>query len=127
VNADTSIGIQTVTFTGVEKVLSVRAVASGSNRILEHVTPATLLSCPPQAGDAPSACAVTRMDAGSVVITLDVIPQAAFTLQADGYERADTLTGSQEPAFPESFHDILIEGVLADEYRKLEKATLAGR
>jgi hypothetical protein len=55
-----------------------------------------------------------------------VIPQAAFTLQADGYERADTLTGSQEPAFRESFHDILIEGVLADEYRKLE-ATLAGR
>jgi hypothetical protein len=37
------------------------------------------------------------------------------------------VSGSQEPAFPESFRDILIEGVLADEYRKLEKATLAGR
>lgn len=42
-------------------------------------------------------------------------------LYADGHTTLTTLSGNQAPDFPESFHDILIFGVMADEYRKMEK------
>jgi hypothetical protein len=56
--------------------------------------------------------------------TLTVTWNDPFTLYADGYVNVSTLSGSDIPDFPESFHDILIWGAMADEYRKMEKLPL---
>ena len=56
---------------------------------------------------------------------MNVIAQTAFTVYADVIATAATLSGSTEPAFPESYHDILIEGVLMNEYKRSEKLALA--
>jgi hypothetical protein len=127
VTADTTEGVADVTFNGLEKVLSVWDPSSGSNRVLTQVLPGELLAGAPQAGDALARYAITRMNAGSVTVTLDSLPQTVFTLHAEGIERADVLSGSQEPAFPESFHDVLVERVLIDEYLKIEKPALSDR
>jgi hypothetical protein len=124
VQADVTLGVQTLTFTGIEKVISVIDKTSGSDRILDHVSVDELKQGSIGTA-APNKFAIYRMNAGSVEILMDTIPQAALTLYADGHETASTLSGAQEPGFSESFHDILIEGVLADEYRKLEKLPLA--
>lgn len=124
VQANCSIGIQTLSFTGIEKVIAVIDKSSGSDRHLDEQS-VDELKVNGVAGDTPTAFAVYRMNANTVQILLNVIPQTALTLYADGYVQAPTLSGSQEPAFPESFHDILTEGVMYDELRKLEKADLA--
>ena len=57
--------------------------------------------------------------------TLTVTWAAPFTLYADALSTVTTLSGSQKPDFPESFHDILIYGAMADEYFKMEKPQMA--
>ncbi len=71
------------------------------------------------------AYAIKRMGAGEVTITLDRWPDASFFLKIEGYELADELADDAEPAFPSDFHNVLIEGVMADELRKMEKPQLA--
>ncbi len=74
----------------------------------------------------PREWAVKNMGPGYVVITFDAFPETdPFDLLIDGYDVTDTLAGSQEPVFPTDFHDILIEGAMSDELRKMEKADLA--
>lgn len=73
----------------------------------------------------PTAYAVRRMNATTVVVTFDLVPNDAYALNVSGYTTLATLADGDEPAFPESYHDILIEGILKDEYRKLEKMNLA--
>ncbi len=112
-----TLGNQYVTFTGVEKITAVIDKSSGADRFLdlvsvEEVQKGTIHT------DAPKKYAIYRMNAGSVQIITDSEPQDALDLYADGYVLASTLSGSQEPAFPESFHDILVEEVLAKEYTK---------
>lgn len=46
-------------------------------------------------------------------------------LYADGHVTVATLNGSNTPDFPESFHDVLVFGAMADEYRKMEKLQFA--
>lgn len=53
--------------------------------------------------------------------TLTVTWATPFTLYADAVTTVTTLSGKQCPDFPESFHDILVLGGMADEYRKMEK------
>lgn len=127
VQANTTQGVQTLTFTGIEKVISVIDKSGGSDRFLDEVLIDELKRGPIADSDSPTKYAIYRSNAGSVQIYLNVNPQTAFTLYADGYVQADTLSGSQEPAFPESFHDILVSGTLAEEYMKLEKPSLAKR
>lgn len=56
-----------------------------------------------------------------VTIMLDCNPTTTFTLYAQGVADTTSLSNNDSPAFPESFHDVLIHGVMADEYRKMEK------
>lgn len=77
--------------------------------------------------DAPTAWAIVSTTSNSIAIRLDAKPETAYTLYADGVAEVADLSGSNEPAFPESFHDILIEGVLREEYLKIEKPGLADR
>jgi hypothetical protein len=121
VQADTTLGVQTLTFTSIEKVLTVIDKSSGKDRILQEVSIEELRQGSIGTSSTPGKYAIYRMGASSVTILLDTVPQEAFTLYADGFETVSTLSGSNEPAFPESFHDILVEGAIADEYRKAEK------
>lgn len=54
------------------------------------------------------------VEAQTVRIKLDVAPQTVFQISADGWATASTLSGSNEPAFPASYHDIILHGVLQD-------------
>lgn len=124
VQANATLGSRYLTFTGIEKVLAVQDRSTGSIRVLDQVVPEEIDD--QSIGDGlPTRFAVYRANAGSVQIYLNVTPQTEFTLYCEGYDRADTLSGGDEPAFPESFHDLLVEGALADELRRQEKPDLA--
>lgn len=127
VQADATIGSQLLTFSGIEKVISVIDKSSGSNRFLDEVTVDELDRSPIADSDTPTKYAIYRTNAATVQIKLNVVPQTAFTLYAPGIVETATLSGTQEPAFPESYHDILVSGVLAEEYMKLEKGSLSRR
>lgn len=126
VSAALTPGVSTLTFTGVEKVINVFNRTVTPYRRLSEVTTEELRDKQPfVASDSPTMYSVDSHTSDSVTILINVIPQTAFTLYADVHTAVSDLSGSQEPAFPESFHDILIEGVLMDELRKMEKSSLA--
>lgn len=122
-----TIGVSTVIFTNAEKVINVYNRTVTPYRLLEEVTIDELRESQPYTtSSSPSKYAIASHTADTISVEINCIPQTAFTLYADVHAAASTLSGSQEPAFPESFHDVLIEGVMADELRKMEKAALAG-
>jgi hypothetical protein len=124
VQADATMGVRTLTFTGVEKVISVQDRSTGTIRTLEPVSVEEIDESSVGTG-LPTKYSIYRMGPGSVTIYLNTVPQSAFTLYADGYEQTDTLADAQEPAFPESFHDCLVEAAVYEERLKQEKGDLA--
>lgn len=118
------IGNRTMTFTGIEKITAVVDKSDPSQDIvLGQLTPDEMHITPIRT-EPPRNYAITRMHGTSVEVELDCLPATAFTLYADGYVTVTSLSGSDVPDFPESFHDILVWGVMADEYRKMEKMPL---
>ncbi len=73
----------------------------------------------------PYSWAVKKMGAGQVVVTFDAYPEVPFTLSFEGYDVADVMADDAEPYLPTDFHDILVEGAMLDELRKMEKPELA--
>jgi hypothetical protein len=73
----------------------------------------------------PQQWAVKSMESGLVIIRLDGFPDEEFTLTIEGYAISSSLSDDNEPVFPADFHDILIEGAMSDELRKMEKPQLA--
>lgn len=124
VSKTATIGSQSITFGGIEKITAVIDKSSGSDITLTEITMSEFhdLSIRDQP---PRNFVVNRTNQNSVEILMDCVPTTGFTLYADGHINLATLAGSQAPSFPESFHDILIFGVLADEYRKMEKLDFA--
>ena len=121
-----SIGNANVTFSETEKVLQVWRLDSASNpTILTEVLLAEMRELAIQSSDKPTQWALVSTTSNGVTIRINATPATAYALYADVIAEVSDLSGSNEPAFPESFHDILIEGVLKDEYRKLEKIQLA--
>lgn len=120
-----TIGNRYVTFTSVEKLIAVIDGNVTPVRVLEEITFDEMRARTERTGDDPRAFAISRMGSTSVTVWLDSIPATAYTLTADAHEIKSTLTATDEPAFPESFHDVLVEGVLSDELRKTEKLPLA--
>ena len=122
--AQTDIGTAEVTFTDMEKVSRVWYYAEDdadqSDKIfLDERTVDELrdVSVPPE-GDTPTRYAVLNSGATETTILLDQIPESVFDVFCDGYGTSTALDDDEEPAFPESFHDILVEGPLKDEYKK---------
>ena len=115
-------GSRTITFTGVEKILAVFEKLSSSNRdtMLTQIT-VDQMHITSIRSEPPRNFAITGMHSNSVDVYLDCIPATTFTLYADGETSVTTLSGGQAPDFPESFHEILIFGAMADEYRRMEK------
>lgn len=123
VSAITTIGSRDLTFTGIEKVSAVIDKSSGKDIPLHQITPDEMLVMP-FSSDPPRHFTVLRMHPTSVDIRLDSAGTSATTLYANGHITVSTLAGNQTPDFAESFHDILIFGAMADEYRKMEKMPL---
>lgn len=111
--------------TDMEKVSRIRLTpAQGGIRVLAEVTYDELDNLDTTRG-LPRSWAVKNMGPAETTIQLDAYPTDPFTLTIEGYDRVIDLEGSQEPYFPEDFHDVLIEGVMCDELRKMEKPGLA--
>ena len=122
--ADATIGERDLTFSSMEHLEAVYIEVNGENKPLKEITHTEMLT-EPLVGEPPSKYAVTSITATSVTVTVNCVPTTAFTLVAVGLNVSETLAGvADSPAIPESFHDILIYGVLADEYRKKEKFDL---
>lgn len=124
VQADATLGVSTLTFSG-EKLINVVDRSVTPYKVLEEVTVDELEDNEGLSLTTPSQFAVLSVIASSITIKMNCVPQTAFTLYADVQSNASTLSALEEPAFPESFHDILLWGVLADEYRKLMQPALA--
>lgn len=119
-NVACTLGVQTVTFTGMTSIERIIDASTGTVRVLDEVTYEELRRLTPGTSD-PRRFAIVTKDDDSVTIYLDTIPQDTRELTADGLLTGSTLSGSQTPAFPDDFHDALIDGVLSDEYRKMDK------
>ncbi len=122
-----TVGVQTVTFTEIEKIDRIRDVTdSAAIRLLTETSIHEIQATQPGTGE-PVRWALQNTDADSVVAKFDTIPQTAYNLTADGWTTLSDLSGSDEPVFPESFHDILAWYVIAEELLKKEKDKLADK
>lgn len=121
----TTNGVATVQFTEIEKIDRViDATDSDAIRLLTEVSLHDIRSSQPGTGD-PVRYAIQTVDADAITIRLDTLPQTSYSLQADGWTTLSDLSGVQEPVIPESFHDILIWAVIAEEMLKKEKLQLS--
>lgn len=120
VSQTATIGSRFMTFNGLEKLDVVFRKVGTKNYTLEEITNDEMLEANLR-DEPPLKFSVFSVAPQSVTIKLDCIPTTAFTLFAHGLADTSTLSNNDSPAFPESFHDILIHGVMADEYRKKEK------
>jgi hypothetical protein len=111
-------------FVGIEKITSVLDRSTTATIVLMERTLEEMATIP-LTGGMPRNYAIYSMGAQTVTILVDSDDTDPSLLFADGLEIAETLSGSQTPAFPESFHDILIFGAVADELRKMEKQAFA--
>lgn len=125
VQATATIGYSYLGFEDVEKLFNVVDRSSSKYRVLDEITVEEMRAGEPYSAATPTKYALYNQSDTGIVILLNCVPATAFVLYADAWSTADSLAPSSGINFPESYHDILIEGVLLDEYRKLEKPTLA--
>lgn len=109
-----------------EKVLRVMLIISATQKKLLVEETYDEITERATGTDVPRKWAVQRVGSGSVTIVLDSFtPTDSFDLLVEGYNINDILEGDAEPAFPASYHSILVEGVMSDELMKMEKPQLA--
>lgn len=125
VEALTTIASEEVIFEMMENITRVYYIVDGVKQFLDEVTIDELRDADPPSGDTPARWAKVALGANSDTIHLDQLAETEYTLYADGYAMTDTLADDDEPAFPESFHDVLILGPLKDEYKKAKNLDLA--
>lgn len=122
---NTTAATRTVTFTGIEKIDRINdATTASAIRPLEEVSIHYLRRLQPGSGQ-PSLWAIQSTTSTTVTICLDTAPTAVYALQADGTANLADLTADDEPAFPESHHDVITDAVLEDELIRKEKLELA--
>ncbi len=97
-------------------------------RVLKELTYDDVTNLPAYTASAsasPNFYAIKRMGPQTVTAVIDAYPTDPFTLHVEGYDLASTLSDDQEPFMPEDFHDLIVEGVMSIELRKMEKPSLA--
>lgn len=128
VTVSTVSGQATVTQSGVAKILG---LYDGDVRhaVLEEIALPTLfqLSAVDDTVGTPVRYAIDQHLADVVVLRFYPRPNAAIALDGDALlAGTDMADDDDEPTIPVDFHDILMQGVLADEYMKVEKTRPAG-
>lgn len=115
-----------IVITDIQKVLAVRYTGQNASiLVLKEKTYDEVVNFATNT-HTPRAWATKLMGPGEVRIVIDAFdPLNSLTLSIEAYEVAPLLEGTMEPYFPEDFHDILIEGAMSDELRKMEKPQLA--
>lgn len=117
----TTIASAEVEFALMEKITRVFFINdNGEKAFLDEVTIDELRDEDIPSGDMPSRYAMKSMGSESCTIYLDQIAETEYSLFADGYIKGSLLEDEDEPVFPESFHDVMVEGPLVDEYKKLK-------
>ncbi len=119
----TASGSSTTTQSGVEKVLSVFDNVF-LMRPLREISLNTIraLDAPALVQGTPYEYVIDNWTDDIVTLRLFPQPTVAYALQADVILAGTDMTSdSDEPAFAESYHDIIVHGVVADELNKLEK------
>lgn len=120
-----TVGNASITFSNIEKVIRAIDATTTPDTVLDEISYDELKQNDPAASDTPTKWAVEAQGATSVTLRFDVAFLTTKTMTVEGWGIKATLSGSDVPAFPETFHDLLIERVMADELRKAEKPQLA--
>ena len=115
-----TIGSRDLTFSSIEKVDVVYRIVGTKTIKLDEITSDEMVDEPLKTEPVTKYC-IRSMTDTTVTIRMNVTPTTAFTLYAEGLASQSRIAPDASPAFPESFHDVLIYGVLADEYRKKEQ------
>lgn len=126
VTANTSIGVNTITFTSVAKPLSVYDTVT-LKRELEETTTDDIRQrdAAAAATGTPTHYAVLTHTDDEVRLLLYPKPTAVQALSMDALlAGTDMSANADEPAFPVDFHDVLIYGAEADGRLKMEKPAL---
>lgn len=124
ITANSTIGSANITFTSCEKIERLFDRAQ-SDEPLTEVSFDELQQNVAVESDTPTKYAIERMGATTVLVRFDVEFESVKAITGDGYTSQATLSGSDVPAFPVTYHDILVHRVLEEELLKLEKPGLA--
>lgn len=120
-----TVGSAEITLSNYVKVTRVADISTGEVQVLDEVSWDELRETLADDSDSPTKWAVKRVNGKSVEIAFDVTFLTVDPdIRVDGYATSATLAGTDVPAFPEDFHDILVWGVKADELMKEEKVLL---
>jgi hypothetical protein len=113
-------------FLGIERITGIfyQVSATSSATPLDEITYDEMKTEVPTLG-IPTKWAKKRMGSNYTDFVINSTVPNGLTLQIEGEECASDLADDVEPAFSESYHDILIFGAKADQLRKLEKQLLA--
>ena len=113
-----------ITIHNFEKILRISTTSNGPGTgviVLKHLTFDEIENTTPFDDRVPRAYADVRMGTDLCEIQFDsFLGDTPFDLHVEGYDVADTLADDATPFLPMSYHDILIEGALADEYAKMQ-------
>lgn len=114
---------QMVTFTGIEKIdaLFYKVTQNNvtTNKFLDLITDDEMLNERIRS-QSPSKYSIFNMNFNSIIVKINMVQTTGtpLVLYAHGLVDASNLSGTASPIFPASFHDILIHGVEADEYKR---------
>lgn len=128
VSVNTASGNPALTTTGLVKVFTV--VIPAEARVLTERSLDFLRNLDPNNDNTgvPLYYAVKAVTATAVTLQLYPIPNAIYAVQIDGLLVGSDLSADADvPGMPEDFHDLIIDGVLADEFADQEdKGELVG-
>ena len=121
-----TIGANNFTFEGMIKITRVWYLAESGDKVfpdertIDELRDLAVIDD----GDTPGIYAVRQLGDTFVEVETDQNAETEYNLYADGYATTGSLTSDETPQFPEDFHNLLVEGPLVDEYKKLEKGDL---
>jgi hypothetical protein len=122
-------GTATAIVSGTAKILGLYD-GDVRHQVLEEVTRAAILQQEAASAEVgvPRMWAVDQHIADVVVARFFPTPNAVYTLDMDRLAAGTELTADDdEPTTPVDFHDVFVDGVMADEYLKLENEAAARR
>jgi hypothetical protein len=122
VQATATMGVDTLTF-AVTKLNHVEDRTVTPARLLDEVSNEEIAEG--SQGSTPTKYCIYSTTSTTVTIRMNAIPQTALVLYAEGLAAAATLATTDQPAFDEDFHDILVSAAVYEERLKMEKTQLA--